>query len=84
MRLTYCRVTRSEGARSRTIRIRVGRKTRQDEPHCREDTRQLRTPLTNVNIMAVRYMIAMPVNMPADTCTRRVAVYDITVSESTT
>ena len=36
--------------------------------------RQLRTPLTSVNNMAVTYMIAIPANMPAATCTRRVAV----------
>ncbi len=35
---------------------------------------QLRTPLTSVRSMAVTYMIAIPVNMPAATCTRRVAV----------
>jgi len=32
--------------------------------------RQLRTPLTSVNSIAVRYMIAIPANIPAATCTR--------------
>ena len=46
--------------------------------------RQLRTPLTNANTIAVTYMRLIPAKMPAATCTRRVAVYDMTVSESTT
>jgi hypothetical protein len=71
------RIRLREEPAGKTARLRAGNAVE-------EERRQLRTPLTRVNIMAVRYMIAIPVNIPADTCTRRVAVYDITVSESTT